>query len=116
MKITDLNKVKKSKVDMEGANNVFKQVPVGVADGTPNFSFRVFTIGPGGETPFHSHASEHVNYIIEGTGALVDKDSREHVVKKGDFCLVLPDEKHCYRNKSVDEPFVMICAVPKQYE
>jgi quercetin dioxygenase-like cupin family protein len=116
MKITDLSREKKSKVEMEGAKNVFKQVPVGLADGTPNFSFRVFTIEPGGETPFHSHVSEHVNYIIDGKGALVDKDGRENTVKKGDFCLVLPDEKHCYRNKSADEPFIMICAVPKQYE
>jgi quercetin dioxygenase-like cupin family protein len=116
MKITNLDRVKKIKVDMEDARDVFKQVPVGIADGAPNFVFRVFTMKPGGETPFHSHASEHVNYIISGNGVLVDKDGREHPVECGDFCLVLPDEKHRYRNRSADEDFVMICAVPKQYE
>ena len=116
MKITRLDKVKKSKVEMDDARGVFKQLPIGSADGAPNFSFRVFTIDPGGETPFHSHASEHVNYIIQGRGALVDKDGREHPVQSGDFCLVLPDEKHRYENRSAEEAFVMICAVPKQYE
>ena len=116
MKITKLDKVKKNRVEMEGARGVSKQVPVGAADGAPVFSFRVFTIDPGGETPFHSHGFEHVNYIISGRGALVDKDGREHEVETGDFCLVLPDEKHRYRNKSIDEAFIMICAVPRQYE
>jgi len=116
MKITKLEKVKKSKVEMDDARGVFKQVPIGVADGAPNFVFRVFTMQPGGETPFHSHVSEHVNYIISGSGALVDKDGKEHPVEEGDCCMVLPDEKHRYRNKSLYDDFVMICAVPKQYE
>jgi hypothetical protein len=38
------------------------------------------------------------------------------VVKKGDFVLVLPDEKHQYKNRSSKTPFMMICAVPKEYE
>jgi len=37
-------------------------------------------------------------------------------VKKGDFVLVLPDEKHQYQNRSPKSPFMMICAVPKEYE
>jgi quercetin dioxygenase-like cupin family protein len=116
VKITKLEKVKKNKVEMEDARNVYKQVPIGIAEGAPNFVFRVFTIQPGGQTPFHSHASEHVNYIISGRGALVDKDGQEHTVEKGDFCLVMPDEKHRYKNVSGDQDFVMICAVPRQYE
>ena len=34
----------------------------------------------------------------------------------GDFALVLPHEKHQYRNTSPDRAFRMICAVPKEYE
>ena len=33
----------------------------------------------------------------------------------GDFALVDPDEKHQYRNKG-DQPFKMICGVPKEFE
>jgi quercetin dioxygenase-like cupin family protein len=57
-----------------------------------------------------------MNYIIEGEGALVDVDGNENPLKTGDFALVHPNEKHQYRNKSANKPFVMICGVPKQYE
>jgi quercetin dioxygenase-like cupin family protein len=40
----------------------------------------------------------HMTYVIEGQGALVN-----------------PDEKHQYRNKG-DQPFKMICGVPKEFE
>ncbi len=116
MHITNLDIIAKNKSSMEGAEGVYKQIPIGAAEGAPNFSFRVFTILPQGHTPYHEHAFEHVNYIIEGEGALVDVNGRERPVKKGDFALVLPSEKHQYRNKSADKPLVMICAVPKEYE
>ena len=116
MKITQLDEVDKTKVAMEGAKDVWKQVPISKNDGSPVFSFRVFTIAPGGHTPFHRHPFEHVNYVIMGQGVLVTERGTEHEVKKGDFALVLPDEKHQYRNKSDGEPLVMICAVPIAYE
>ena len=114
MHITDLNKVKKTVPKMEGAEGIFKQIPISKEDGTPAFSFRVFTIEPGGHTPFHSHAFEHLNYIIEGNGEVVQKDG--HLpLKRGDFVLVKPGETHQYQNTS-NKPFIMICAVPKEYE
>lgn len=115
MKITSLHKEKKEKAEMEGAQDVYKQVPISQADGVPNFSFRVFTIEPQGHTPFHTHPCEHENYIIEGNGAVVTQDG-ERDIKKGDFVYVAPDEKHQYRNTSTRKPLVMICAVPKEYE
>ena len=116
MKITSLDKIEKTKMTMEGAKNTYKQIPVSKNDGTPVFSLRVFTIEPGGHTPYHSHAFEHINYIIDGIGAVVTESGEEKPVKKGDFALVLPDEKHQYRNKSNTEVLVMICGVPKEYE
>lgn len=100
---------------MEDAKNIYKQVPISQEDGSPNFSFRVFTIEPGGHTPLHNHPFEHLNYILEGRGILFC-DDREHPVKKGDFVLVLPDETHQYSNASDSEDMVFICAVPKEYE
>ncbi len=116
MKICRLETSKNSVVDMEGAEKVYKQVPVSKDDGSPNFSFRVFTIEPDGHTPFHEHAFEHVNYVIEGSGVIKAQNGEEFEFKKGDFALVLPGEKHQYRNTSKSEPLVMICAVPKEYE
>jgi quercetin dioxygenase-like cupin family protein len=116
MKVVSLDQITKSEMDMEGAEKVFKQIPVGQGDGAPAFSFRVFTVEPNGHTPYHRHPYEHVNYVIEGQGALVEESGAEREIKKGDFALVLPDEKHQYRNTSEDERLVMICAVPKQFE
>ena len=39
----------------------------------------------------------------------------EQPLKAGDFAMVMPDEKHQYRNKG-DVPFKMICGVPKEFE
>lgn len=116
MKITSLDRVEKKKVDMAGAYNVFKQVPLSREDGAPVYSYRVFTVEPNGYTPYHQHNCEHMNYIIEGHGVLVNEKGVEQDIKKGDFALVLPNEKHQYRNKSKDKPLVLICGVPKQFE
>ena len=62
-----------------------------------------------------SYAIVHMNYVIEGTGALVNEAGEETPLKSGDFALVNPSEKHQYRNKG-DKPFKMICGVPKEFE
>ncbi|MBW1767844.1 MAG: cupin domain-containing protein [Deltaproteobacteria bacterium] len=116
MKTTTLEKLEKIKVTMEGAKDVWKQVPISKDDGSPIFSFRVFTIEPKGHTPYHTHPFEHLNYVISGTGVLVNENGQGQEIKTGDFALILPDEKHQYRNKSAGEPLVVICAVPRDYE
>jgi quercetin dioxygenase-like cupin family protein len=116
MKLASLDKVEKVKVTMEGAKYAYRQVPISTKDGVPLFSFRVFTIEPGGHTPFHAHPFEHVNYIIEGKGVVVSEGGVERPVVKGDFALVLPNEVHQYKNADSTQNLVMICAVPKEYE
>jgi quercetin dioxygenase-like cupin family protein len=116
MKITRLDETKKGIAKMEGASGISKQVPISKQDGSPLFSFRVFTFEPGGHTPFHTHPNEHINYVIEGSGAVVTRSGEEREIKKGDFILILPNERHQYRNKSTGNPLVIICAVPKEYE
>ena len=116
MKTIRLADITKTPMALVGAEKVSKQLPISSADGSPSFSFRVFTIEPGGHTPYHSHDFEHLNYIIEGRGALVNAEGKESPVQSGDFALVLPGEQHQYRNTSDTDAFVMICAVPKGYE
>lgn len=115
MKIISLDKVETNEVRMDGAEKAWKQIPLSREDGAPVYSYRVFTVEPGGFTPYHRHPYEHMNYIIEGKGALVNEQGEEMPLKAGDFALVLPDEKHQYRNKG-DKPFRMICGVPKDFE
>lgn len=115
MKIISLDQVQKDKVHMEGAEGAWKQVPLSRDDGAPVYSYRVFTVEPNGFTPYHQHPYEHMNYIIEGEGALVNEKGEETSLKAGDFALVNPYEKHQYRNNG-DKPFKMICGVPKAFE
>ena len=115
MHITALTDVKKIVPDMEGAKGVYKQVPISKENGTPTFSFRVFTIDSRGHTPLHSHPFEHLNYVIEGKGVVIS-EGQERKLKRGDFVMILPGEVHQYRNTSTSGPLVIICAVPKEYE
>ena len=114
MKITRLKDCDTLSVDMEGARGTVKQVPIGKSDGAPNFSIRVFTLEPGGHTPHHSHESEHLNYILEGSGEVVEGDA-PRAIAPGDFILVKPHERHQYRNTG-SAPLVLMCMVPRDYE
>jgi quercetin dioxygenase-like cupin family protein len=114
MKITRLEECESVPMTMAGASGVLRQLPVGRADGAPNFSARVFTLEPGGHTPHHTHESEHVNYIISGSGVAMEGETPRDI-KAGDFVFVKPDELHQYRNTG-DEPLVFICAVPVKFE
>jgi quercetin dioxygenase-like cupin family protein len=115
MYITSLDKVEKTTSTLEGAKGVCKQIPLSRKTGAPTFSFRVFSVEPGGYTPFHQHEFEHMNYVIKGEGILVSKD-RKHALREGDFALVLPGERHQFRNSSEKQNLLIICAVPKEYE
>jgi quercetin dioxygenase-like cupin family protein len=114
MKITNLKQCPSTAVTMAGAAGATRQVPIGKADGAPNFSIRVFTLAPGGHTPHHQHESEHLNYILEGNGVVMEGETMRPV-SAGDFVLVRPNEKHQYRNTG-DRPLVFMCMVPSLYE
>jgi quercetin dioxygenase-like cupin family protein len=116
MKIISLNNVPKTKVTMSGAIGATKQIPLAAEDGAPVYAYRVFSLDANGYTPFHQHPYEHMNYVIEGEGFLVNEKGEQQPIKKGDFALVLPNEKHQYRNASATEKFVMICGVPKEFQ
>ena len=116
MKITDLGSVETVTMNMEGAKDVLKQIPISAADGSPSHSVRVFTILPGGHTPYHGHAFEHLNYVIDGTGVVRTESGEERPIGRGDFVLVAPNEVHQYRNTSREGNLVLICAVPKEHE
>lgn len=115
MQVKKLQNIAKENVEMEGAVGAIKQLVLGSADGAPAFSFRVFTLKPGGHTPRHSHPFEHLNYVLSGKGELVDPDGNGLPVTAGDFAIVLPNELHQFRNCGAED-FVFLCAVDKMYE
>ncbi len=115
MIIRKLEDIPESPVAMDGVKGIKKQLVLGSADGVPGFSFRVFTVEPGGHSPHHSHTVEHLNYVISGSGALVDGEGNLNAINAGEFAFVAPDDVHQFRNTG-DQPFVFICAVPREYE
>lgn len=44
----------------------------------------------------------HMNFVIEGLGALVNEAGEEQPLKAGDFALVDPSEKHQHRKKGTN--------------
>ncbi len=116
MIIRKLTEVEKTSVEMDGVKGITKQLVLGSVDGVPNFSFRVFTLEPGGHSPHHTHEVEHLNIILSGEGALMDEDGLANALSAGDFAFVAPHDVHQFRNTSDTEDFVFVCAVPKEYE
>lgn len=114
MKITRLDQCPEQAVEMEGVLGARKQVPIGLADGVPNFSIRVFTLEPGGHTPHHSHQAEHLNYVLEGDGEILS-DQGPRPIGAGDYVFISPGERHQYRNIG-QKNLRFLCMVPKEYE
>lgn len=99
-------------VEMDEAKGVTKRLVQGPDDGVPTAAFRVFTLAPGGQTPFHTHPWEHQNVVLEGAGVICTQDG-EVPVSVGATALILPEEPHCFRNTG-DVPFSFLCVVPKE--
>jgi quercetin dioxygenase-like cupin family protein len=70
-------------------------------DGVPTYTMGYGAQAPGegshADTGGHTHAWEHVAYILEGTGTL-HCDGKDYVVAEGDGVLVPPNVRHQWRN------------------
>jgi len=78
-------------------------------DGAPSFSMRVFTLDPGGFTPFHAHEHEHEVYVLAGKGTM-RTDKEEIAVRPGDSILLGPFDQHQF--SAGDSGLEFICCVP----
>ncbi|RMF67092.1 MAG: cupin domain-containing protein [Calditrichaeota bacterium] len=95
---------------MEGTKDTSMRLLLSEQDGAPNFAMRMFTVKPGGHTPFHFHNYEHEVYVLAGRGVLKGED-REHVFEAGDVIFVAPNEKHQFRNAG-DSDLQFLCLIP----
>ena len=96
--------------DLEGT---FKRLLIGPADGSPLMALRIFTVQPGGHTPFHGHPWEHLNYVIRGVGVIETPEGRRPI-GPGTVALVEPGELHSFRNTG-REPLEFVCLVPNAH-
>ena len=99
-------------VDMvgNGVVGVTKQILIGPKDGYDGF-LRVFTVQPGGKSPYHSHPWFHANYILEGEGKVVI-DGVDHPIKAGSVAYIAGGRQHHFVNTGV-APLKFICLVPQ---
>lgn len=111
MIIKKANDVPAVAVEMEGVKDVMVRVLFGPNDNAPTFAMRQFELAKAGHTPFHTHPFEHQVVILQGRIALVSEQG-ETPLQNGDVAMVLPNEKHQFKNLSDTEPATMLCFVP----
>lgn len=112
MKIKHVSEVDEAPVTMEGAQGARMRLLISERDGAPNFAMRMFTVEPGGFTPFHFHNYEHEVFVLEGEGILKG-ETQEHRFQAGDVIYVNPNEKHQFKNAG-NKPLKFLCLIPNQ--
>lgn len=110
MKIDKRQNVPAGPATEKDARDVRMQVLMSDKDGAPNFIMRVFEIGPGGNTPFHSHPWEHEVYVLDGKGTIRTK-AGDHPIERDSFALVAPGEEHQFVNTGAGD-LRFICVIP----
>lgn len=110
MKIINYQDMTPDPVTGEGVSGVTIRWLISGDDGAPHFAMRLFEVQPGGNTPLHTHDTEHEVFILEGTGA-VWREGKEVTLVPGTAVFVPPDEKHCFFNKG-ETVLKFICMVP----
>ncbi len=112
MKVQNYSEIEETEVTMEGAKDVSMRLLISENDEAKNFAMRMFTVEPGGHTPFHFHDFEHEVFILEGQGVL-KAEKKEQPFKAGDVIFVKPDEKHQFRNAGSGQ-MRFLCLIPIQ--
>ena len=110
MKVVQYEKIESAPVAMEGAVGCSMRMLIGQDDGAGNFAMRQFTVEPGGNTPLHSHATEHEVFVLEGEGVVMQNEI-EHPLTPGTVVFVPPNLKHQFRNPG-EKPLKFLCLVP----
>ena len=110
MKKINWMKMEPQRSQMPGAEGVSMRVPISVYDEPPNYVMRIFTIQPGGHTPYHSHEHEHEILVLSGRGYVKTKEG-EHSLEEGDCILIYPNEEHGFF-AAQDCELVFACIVP----
>jgi len=100
-------------VSMEGAAGTTIRWLVSGKEGAPNFYMRLFEVGPGGHTPYHSHPGEHEIFILEGEGRL-NSERGPYELRPGVSAFVPEGEMHQFENTG-DRPLKFLCIVPSTY-
>ena len=110
MKVVHSAEVAAQPVEEEGARNTTVRWLISRPEGAPNFAMRLFELAPGGSTPLHEHPWEHEVFVLAGRAEVV-QDSGPTQAAPGDAILVMPGERHQFRNTG-DAPARVLCMIP----
>lgn len=95
---------------IEDAPGVLRRVVIDADDGAPRFTMRLFELGAGRSTPFHSHWWEHEVFVLSGEGIVKGKE-KEEAIGEGSVVFVSPNEEHCFVNTGNDI-LRFVCVIP----
>jgi len=110
MKVHHIDDIEETKVEMEGAKDARMRLLISEREGAENFAMRLFTVAPGGHTPYHQHNYEHEIFVLSGKGVLRG-EKKKHELRSGDAVFVAPNEEHQFVNTG-SEPFQFLCLIP----
>lgn len=111
MFVSHRDKIEKKILDHPSMKVVEKQILIGPEQGWADHVMRLFTLGPAGYAPRHSHPWPHIMYVVEGKGNLF-MDGTDYPLTPGAVAYVPGDIEHQVANAS-DGQFVFMCIVPK---
>ena len=114
MRIVRSDEVAPQPVEEAGAQGTTVRWLISGPEGAPTFAMRVFEVAPGGNTPLHDHEWEHEVYILEGEAEVVSEAGAQSV-SAGDAVLILPGERHQFRNRAgAAARFLCMIPLPEQ--
>lgn len=79
--------------------------------GAEKFFLRIYSIKPGGRTPYDKHDYEHEVFVLKGKARLITVESgseKAYILGEGDVIYIAPNEIHQFINDG-PEMFKMLC-------
>ncbi len=110
MRIVHSEDLPPQEANEEGATKTTVRWLISRPEGAPNFSMRLFEVAPGGHTPLHTHPWEHEVFVLDGDVEVMTAEGPRPLAA-GDAVLVLPEERHQFRNTG-DGTARFLCIIP----
>jgi quercetin dioxygenase-like cupin family protein len=100
-------------LDLDDGESIFhatKRALIGSDQGARNFAMRLFMLGEGGLSAYHTHPWEHEIFVLSGKGK-IKSQTGSVAVSAGDFAHIPAMDEHQFLNAG-SEPFEFLCVVP----
>lgn len=111
VKIVKVNDVAEEELKKGSAKGTKVRYLIDQRHGANNFFLRIYSVEPGGQTPYDKHPYEHEVFVLKGKATLLtinDGIPEMIEVNEGDAIYIASNEVHQFINTS-DEVFTMLC-------